>query len=149
MLKIFQNHIDRQLPFLKESKLLIAISGGLDSVVLAHLCHSLDFDIALAHCNFKLRAEESDADEAFVLKLAEDINVELFIEHFDTEAYAMYHKISIQMAARELRYDWFYKLADHLDFDYILTAHHADDNLETFLINLSRGTGFEGFNRNS
>lgn len=144
MLNAFQDHINQRLSFLKESKLLIAISGGLDSVVLTHLCHALNLDIALAHCNFKLRAEESDADEAFVLQLAEDLNVELFIEHFDTEAYALYHKVSIQMAARELRYDWFYKLADHLDFDYILTAHHADDNLETFLINLSRGTGLEG-----
>lgn len=144
MLKTFQNHIDDNLPFLKENKLLIAISGGLDSVVLTHLCHALHLNFSLAHCNFKLRAEESDRDEAFVLKLAEDLNVELFIEHFDTEAYALYNKVSIQMAARKLRYDWFYKLAEHLEFDYILTAHHADDNLETFLINLSRGTGLEG-----
>lgn len=140
----FENHIKNNLSFLKESKLLIAISGGLDSVALTHLCHKLKLNIALAHCNFNLRGDESDGDEAFVLQLAEDLDLEIFIESFDTNAYAQDSKMSIQMAARELRYDWFEALASQLQFDYILTAHHADDNLETFLINLSRGTGLEG-----
>ena len=144
MLKAFQKHINQNLPFLKESKLLIAISGGLDSVVLTHLCHKAELNFALAHCNFSLRGSESDNDEAFVLQLAEDLNVEIFIECFDTETYAKTHKLSIQMAARELRYDWFYELSEQLKFDYILTAHHADDNLETFLINIARGTGLDG-----
>jgi tRNA(Ile)-lysidine synthase len=144
MFKSFQNHINQNLPFLTESKLLIAISGGLDSVVLTQLCYKLELDFALAHCNFNLRGKESDADEAFVLNLAKDLNKECFIECFETEAYAKQHKLSIQMAARELRYNWFKELAEQLDFDYILTAHHADDNLETFLINLSRGTGLDG-----
>ena len=130
--------------FLKRKKLLIAISGGVDSVVLTHLCHKLKLDIALAHCNFNLRGKESDEDEDFVLQLAEDLNLEIFIESFETETYAKQNKLSTQMAARELRYNWFHELAEQLDFDYILTAHHADDNLETFLINLSRGTGIEG-----
>ncbi|MEO6347402.1 MAG: tRNA lysidine(34) synthetase TilS [Aquaticitalea sp.] len=132
------------MSFLKKSKLLIAISGGLDSVVLTSLCHSVGLNISLAHCNFNLRAAESDADENFVLQLAEDLDLGVFIENFETEKFAKEHKLSTQVAARELRYNWFSDLAEQLNFDYILTAHHADDNLETFLINLSRGTGLDG-----
>ena len=144
MLNAFRNHIKEQCPYLKNSRLVIAISGGIDSVVLAHLCHKLNFNFALAHCNFNLRGKESDADEAFVLELGEQLDAEVFIQNFDTEAYAEENKCSIQMAARELRYDWFSELAKQLNFDYILTAHHADDNLETFLINFTRGTGLNG-----
>ncbi|WP_370213981.1 tRNA lysidine(34) synthetase TilS [Mesoflavibacter profundi] len=144
MQKAFINHIIQNLPFLKESKLLIAISGGVDSVVLAHLCKEAKLDFTLAHCNFNLRGNESDADESFVLELAEDLDVEVFIQNFDTESFAKNEKLSIQLAARQLRYNWFFELSEQLEFDYILTAHHADDNLETFLINLSRGTGLEG-----
>ena len=140
----FKNHINNHLSFLKASRLLIAISGGIDSVVLTHLCHKLKLNVALAHCNFNLRGDESDADEAFVLELAKNLDLEVFIQNFDTNLYAKEHKRSIQMAARELRYTWFYELAEQLKFDYILTAHHADDNLETFLINFTRGTGLEG-----
>ncbi|ULC58511.1 tRNA lysidine(34) synthetase TilS [Flaviramulus sp. BrNp1-15] len=144
MLEKFQNHIKNKLSFLEKSKLLIAISGGVDSVVLTHLCHDLKLNISLVHCNFNLRGKESDADEEFVLQLADDLDLEVFIESFDTEKYAQDNKRSIQMAARELRYTWFEELAEQLQFDYILTAHHADDNLETFLINFTRGTGLEG-----
>ncbi|MDH7912444.1 tRNA lysidine(34) synthetase TilS [Winogradskyella sp. SYSU M77433] len=144
MLNAFKNHIEEQFSFLKKSRLVIAISGGIDSVALAHLCHKLNFDFALAHCNFNLRGKESDADEDFVLDLGEQLDVEVFVQNFDTEAYAEENKCSIQMAARELRYDWFSELALQLNFDYILTAHHADDNLETFLINFTRGTGLNG-----
>lgn len=144
MQEIFSTHIAKNLSFLKERKLLIAISGGLDSVVLTHLCHELKFDMSLAHCNFNLRGNESDDDESFVLELAEDLELEMFIERFSTEEYAIQHKLSTQMAARELRYNWFFDVAESLKFDYILTAHHTDDNLETFLINLTRGTGLSG-----
>lgn len=144
MVKHFQKHIENKLSFIKRSKLLIAISGGIDSVVLTHLCHRSQFNIALAHCNFSLRDAESDADEDFVLQLGENLDIEVFAQRFDTEQYAKKNKRSIQMAARELRYNWFTELAVQLDFDYILTAHHADDNLETFLINFTRGTGLEG-----
>lgn len=140
----FAKHINQNFNFLIERKLLIAISGGLDSVVLTHLCHQLKLNITLAHCNFNLRGVESNADENFVIQLAEGLNLEVFIESFNTEEYAEKHKLSIQMAARELRYSWFEKLSEQLQFDFILTAHHADDNLETFLINLSRGTGLTG-----
>ncbi|MGC6431568.1 MAG: tRNA lysidine(34) synthetase TilS [Jejuia sp.] len=144
MLEDFQNHIENNLSFLKDGKILIAISGGIDSVVLAHLSYQLGLNIALAHCNFNLRGDESDADEAFVIELAENLNLEVFVQRFDTKTYAQENKRSIQMAARELRYNWFTELAARLEFDYILTAHHADDNLETFLINFTRGTGLEG-----
>ena len=144
MLDLFSKYIDKELAFIKDKKLLVAISGGLDSVVLAHLCAQLQLNISLVHCNFNLRGNESDEDESFVLQLAEDLELEVFVESFETETYAQEHKISIQMAARELRYVWFEELASQLHYDYILTAHHADDNLETFLINLSRGTGLDG-----
>lgn len=144
MLQAFKTHINQNLSFLKKSKLLIAISGGVDSVVLTHLCHQLKLNFALAHCNFNLRGKESQADEDFVLQLADDLEVEIFIQNFDTKAYIKQHKTSIQMAARELRYNWFKELAAQLHYDYILTAHHADDNVETFLINFLRGTGLNG-----
>ncbi len=144
MLETFKEHLEREFPFLFNSKLLIAISGGVDSVVLAQLAEELGLDYSLAHCNFKLRGKESDADEAFVVGLATALNTEVFTQAFDTESFAKQQKISVQMAARDLRYDWFSELSDSLGYDYILTAHHANDNLETFLINLSRGTGIAG-----
>ncbi|WP_299224138.1 tRNA lysidine(34) synthetase TilS [uncultured Psychroserpens sp.] len=144
MLEKFKNHINQKFKFLTESRSIIAVSGGLDSVVLTYLCHELDFNFALAHCNFNLRGNESDEDEIFMVNLANQLNIEIFSESFHTKDYAKLNKLSTQMAARELRYNWFYDLAENLNFNYILTAHHADDNLETFLINLSRGTGING-----
>ncbi|PNQ72868.1 tRNA lysidine(34) synthetase TilS [Hanstruepera neustonica] len=144
MLNLFKEYIQNNLPFLQKSKILIAISGGLDSVVLTHLCHQLKLNISLVHCNFNLRGNESDGDEEFVLSLAEDWDLEVFVDSFDTETYANENKLSTQMAARELRYNWFTELAEQLHFNYVLTAHHADDNLETFLINSLRGTGLDG-----
>ncbi|MHA6280294.1 tRNA lysidine(34) synthetase TilS [Salinimicrobium sp. CAU 1759] len=127
-----------------EKKILLAVSGGLDSVVLAHLCKDAGLNISLAHCNFQLRGDESDGDEAFVMELADALEAEVFIESFETEAYALEKKVSVQMAARELRYHWFRELQETLQFDYVFTAHHANDNLETVLINFIRGTGLEG-----
>lgn len=140
----FKNHLNNNLSFLLEGRILIAISGGVDSIVLTHVCHALKMDFALAHCNFNLRGEESDADETLVYELAKELDLEVFIESFDTENYAKQNKVSVQMGARELRYAWFNEIGEQLKFDYILTAHHADDDLETFLINLSRGTGLDG-----
>lgn len=144
LLQEFRNHIITNFPFLSGSKLLIACSGGLDSIVLVKLLHKLKIDFSVAHCNFKLRGKESDGDERFIIELAGKLQFPIFRIDFDTKKYAKEHKLSIQMAARNLRYDWFKKLATEYNFEYILTAHHADDNLETFLINLSRGTGIEG-----
>lgn len=120
------------------------MSGGLDSVVLAKICSEATFSFAIAHCNFQLRDAESDQDEVFVATLANELKVLTHIQRFNTEMYANEHKMSIQMAARKLRYDWFQELIKEFDYDFILTAHHKDDMLETFLINLSRGTGIEG-----
>ncbi|KAB7530863.1 tRNA lysidine(34) synthetase TilS [Flagellimonas olearia] len=144
MLKPFSEHMGTNLPFLKEKSLLVACSGGVDSVVLAHLCVAADLKVTLAHCNFQLRGDESDGDEAFVRNLSYELGIEVMVKSFDTEKYAEAHRGSIQMAARELRYQWFNELLGSEKFDYIMTAHHADDDLETFLINLSRGTGIEG-----
>ena len=144
MFEQFTEHIKTHFPFLLNSKNLLAISGGIDSVVLTHLLKQLNLDFSLAHCNFNLRGKESDLDEAFVLELAEELETEVFVESFDTNLFAKQNKLSHQMAARKLRYNWFNELAEQLGFDFILTAHHADDDLETFLINLSRGTGLDG-----
>lgn len=139
-----QKHINTNFPFIEGKKLLIAISGGIDSVVLAHLLHELGYEILLAHCNFKLRGKESDLDEEFVGALGEKLKVRTFVKKFDTEQYAEKRKLSIQLAARELRYQWFSEVRKEHHLDYLVTGHHADDNLETFLINMSRGTGLEG-----
>lgn len=144
MLTEFKKHIIQDFPFLLNSKLLIAVSGGVDSIVLAYLCYKSGLHIALAHCNFNLRGKESDADEKFVVDFANKLDAEVFVEGFDTKEYVKEKRVSVQLAARELRYEWFNDLCTALDFDYILTAHQADDNLETFLINLSRGTGLDG-----
>lgn len=133
-----------QFPFLDNKKLLLATSGGLDSIVMAHLFQQLHHDIALAHCNFQLRGVESFGDQKFVQDFADTNKIPVYITQFDTLAFAKDYKLSTQVAARDLRYNWFYELLESENFDYILTAHHADDNIETFLINLSRGTGLEG-----
>ena len=144
MLQKFQNHINLNLPFLQGKKLLLATSGGIDSMVLLHLCHKLKLDIRVAHCNFQLRGDESEEDEKFVKAQCEKLDVLLFINHFDTKKFAEKQKLSIQVVARNLRYDWFNTLLINNDYDYILTAHHLDDSLETFLINFTRGSGLDG-----
>jgi len=144
MLQDFKDHLEENFPELLSHKFLIACSGGLDSVVLAHLCHQLQLNFVLAHCNFKLRGQESDNDAVFVEKLAQQLNATFFVTHFNTKAYVAKNKGSIQMAARELRYQWFHEIMANEGLKAIVTAHHADDNLETFLINLSRGSGIEG-----
>ena len=144
MLAKLKKHIVENFQFLENKKLVLATSGGLDSMVMAHLFQQLGFDIALAHCNFQLRGLESFEDQNFVQEYAATNEIPLFITQFDTEAFAKDYKLSTQLAARDLRYSWFYELLETENYDYVLTAHHADDNLETFLINLSRGTGLEG-----
>ena len=129
---------------LKQQKLLVAISGGIDSVVLAHLLHSEGVEIVLAHCNFQLRGEESNADEAFVRDFAKEMGVAVEVIRFDTKKYAEIHQLNTQLAARELRYEWFGKLLAEKGCDKVAIAHNANDNLETFFINLSRGKGLGG-----
>ena len=145
MLQKISNILQQNFPFLKDKKLLIAISGGIDSVVLTHLLSRLNFNISLAHCNFNLRGTESDLDTVFVKDLAKKLEIRCFTTSFETERIAKENKESSQIAARNLRYSWFQEIRQENNFDYILTAHHADDNLETFLINLTRGSGLDGF----
>jgi len=144
MLDKLQNHLNQNLSFLKDKKLLLAVSGGLDSMILSHLFQRLDYDIAIAHCNFNLRGEESDGDEAFVRQFAGDSIISIFVTRFDTASFSRNAKVSIQVAARQLRYAWFDELMQTEGFEYVLTAHHLDDSLETFLINFTRSTGIEG-----
>jgi tRNA(Ile)-lysidine synthase len=122
-----------------KDKILVAVSGGLDSMVLTNLCLKLGFKISIAHCNFCLRDSESDLDEKFVKDFAESNSVPFFSKSFQTKLHSKRYGLSIQMAARELRYEWFSYLQLKHDFDWVFTAHHTDDNIETFIINLSRG----------
>ena len=144
MLKKFQRHLNTNFPQLKNKKLLLAVSGGIDSMVLMHLFQQLLYDISIAHCNFQLRGNESDGDEMLVKEICQDGYIPYFITSFDTEKYSRDNKLSIQLAARKLRYDWFQELLAENQLDYLITAHHLDDNVETFLINFIRGTGLEG-----
>ena len=135
--------IENQLPK-NDSKILLAISGGIDSVCLAHLLIELEYKVEFAHCNFKLRGKESDDDVLFVKDLALSYNVPFHHLSFDTKEYSNKHKISIQMAARELRYKWFKSLRKEISADYIAVAHNLDDRTETFFINIIKGTGIRG-----
>ncbi len=144
MLAEFKEHIEQHFPELIKKRFLLACSGGIDSMVLTHLCDQSGMDFALAHCNFKLRGTESDKDERFVRARAKKMNKSFFIQNFDTLTYVETHKVSVQMAARELRYQWFEEVMKENGISILVTAHHADDNLETFIINLSRGTGIKG-----
>src|SRR5690606_35884336 len=124
---------------------LLAISGGLDSMVLAHLLHVSGFSFSMAHCNFGLRGEESQEDEDFIREMAKQMDVKVYVKKFETKQYGSVRGISTQMAARELRYNWFEELLALNSYSGLLLAHHADDQLETVLLNMLRGTGIEGF----
>lgn len=125
-------------------RVLVALSGGADSVALLRVLLRLGYGVEAAHCNFRLRGEESEGDEAFVRRLCEELGVPLHVQAFDTKAYAASHGMSIEMAARELRYGWFRTLAKELSISAVAVAHHRDDNAETLLLNLVRGTGLRG-----
>ena len=144
MLASFQNHLQQNFPFLWQKKIILAISGGIDSVVLAHLLHGLDIPFLMAHCNFQLRGEESEGDQRFVEALSHQLSAPLAVKRFETKAYGKAHGLNTQLAARVLRYEWFETLRKEKGYDYVLTAHQANDSWETFLINTSRGTGLKG-----
>jgi tRNA(Ile)-lysidine synthase len=175
LLKEFIKNIQQQNLFQKNDYLLLAVSGGADSVALCELCFQAGFHFEMAHCNFQLRGEESERDEEFVRRLAEKYWTKVFVKKFDTKKYAEQNKISIQVAARELRYNWFDELLEihtqqpategrqqmtggqkqtpYLVYQtsnilhpasYLLTAHHANDNIETLLMNFFKGTGIKG-----
>jgi len=144
MFQKFQNHLTTLFPQIKDKKLLLALSGGVDSCVLLDMCLKSGLHPAVAHCNFQLRGMVSDEDSLWIQNLAKVKGLECHLQNFDTQAYALKTKRSIQMAARELRYQWFDTLCKKNDYDLILVAHHADDSLETFLINAMRGSGLRG-----
>ena len=144
MLEQFKAYINRYNLIAESDKVILALSGGIDSMVLADLLLKSKVEFVAAHCNFHLRGEESDGDEKFVRKFAEKNGIHCFVKHFDTEKYAEENGISIEMAARDLRYSWFEELRQQLGYDRIAVAHHADDQAETFFINLLRGAGLNG-----
>ncbi|MDT8415365.1 MAG: tRNA lysidine(34) synthetase TilS [Flavobacteriaceae bacterium] len=144
MQQAFNHLLERRFSFLKEKKLLVAVSGGVDSMTLVQLLLIHACDISIAHVNFGLRGDASDQDEAFVTSFAKEHHIPCFSKRFDTISYKKEHKLSTQEAARALRYQWFDALRKAHGFDFVLTAHHLDDSLETFLMNLSRGTGLDG-----
>lgn len=162
LLKKFIDNIKEQNLFQKKDHLIIAVSGGVDSVALCELCYQSGFHFEIAHCNFQLRGEESDRDEKFVQSLGEKYDAKVFIKKFETKKYAEDNKVSLQVAARELRYQWFdelikltdnrqpttdvHSLTSHIVHrtSYIVTAHHANDNIETLLMNFFKSTGING-----
>ena len=144
MLDQFQLYINRYNLIAEGEKVILALSGGIDSMVLADLLLKAKVEFVAAHCNFHLRGEESDGDEKFVRDFAEKHGIQCFVKHFETEKYAAENGISIEMAARYLRYAWFEELLQQFGFDKIAVAHHADDQAETFFINLLRGAGLRG-----
>ena len=173
MLKEFKSFVEKHNLIGRDDRVLLALSGGVDSMVLAKLLllshrdtetprhlglvsepvevptansqqPTANSQLAFAHCNFHLRGEDSDRDERFVTKFAEENNIPIYIKHFDTEAYAKENSLSIEMAARELRYAWFKELKEIHNFDKVALAHHGDDQIETLFINLLRGSGIKG-----
>ena len=144
LLEKFLQYIKKENLFQQTDRLLLAVSGGVDSVVLCELCKKAGYDFSIAHCNFKLRGVSSDSDEIFVQQIAQHYNVPFYVKSFDTTKIAVALKKSIEETARELRYQWFETLRIENDLSYIVTAHHADDNIETVLMNFFRGTGIKG-----
>jgi tRNA(Ile)-lysidine synthase len=156
LLQRYLEYVQTNHLFGKDDFLLVAVSGGIDSVTLCHLCREAGFRFAIAHCNFQLRGAESERDQGFVERLATQLNVPLFIEKFDTASFAEKNKVSIQEAARDLRYSWFYKILEgdakpdarfgavEKNPNMLATAHNLDDNAETVLMNFCKGTGIRG-----
>jgi tRNA(Ile)-lysidine synthase len=139
-----QTYIQKHQLLTTNKPIIVGVSGGTDSVALLHILHSLGYSCIIAHCNFHLRTEESDRDELFVRNIAKVYQLHYYITDFQTTDYAREHGISIEMAARDLRYNWFAKLLAENDAQAIAVAHHADDSIETMLMNLTRGTGLRG-----
>ena len=139
-----QQYIDQKHLFGPNDTLLVALSGGADSVAMLILLRELGYRLVAAHCNFQLRGSESERDQQFVERLCLHLHIQLHTQRFDTNTYAKEKHVSIEMAARELRYEWFERLRQRIGAQYICIAHHQDDNIETMLLNLIRGTGLRG-----
>ncbi|MDA3868057.1 MAG: tRNA lysidine(34) synthetase TilS [Salinivirgaceae bacterium] len=137
-------YIEKHQLFTKNDSLLLGVSGGKDSMVLASILHKMGYAIIVAHCNFRLRGQASDSDEQLVQQWCKQYDVPFHIKHFDTVAFAEKENISIEMAARELRYNWFEDIRKNLKAQAIAVAHHLNDHVETFMLNITRGTGISG-----
>jgi len=144
MLNRFVDYLNEQKLCKEEDHILLAVSGGIDSVVMVHLFKEAGYDCTIAHCNFQLRGEDSDLDEAFVRELSAFLEMPFFTKHFHVDEVARSKGISVQMAARELRYEWFGELLVDESLDLVATAHNRNDSVETFFLNLSRGSGIRG-----
>ena len=144
MITQIQHYIQQHNLANSGTPILVACSGGVDSMVLCDLLIKLEYKIAIAHCNFQLRGKESGEDEMFVEQFAKQNNISFHIVHFDTKTYKQNNAVSTQMAARALRYDWFEKIRKENNYHVVATAHHVDDQLETILLNLTKGTGMKG-----
>ncbi|MFK7900396.1 MAG: tRNA lysidine(34) synthetase TilS [Cyclobacteriaceae bacterium] len=144
MNKLFTRYLSKLIPNYQQKKYLLTVSGGVDSVVLARLFHESGLQIGIAHCNFQLRGKEANKDQESVKQLASELDVPFHSIAFDTKQFATERKLSTQMAARELRYTWFEKIRNENDYDFIVTAHHANDVAETVLYNLTKETGIAG-----
>lgn len=140
----FRDFLKETLDTYPYDRILCAVSGGMDSMAMLHLLMREGYTVAIAHCNFQLRGEESARDEDFVKTAAENLGIPSFIQRFDTKKIAAQKKKSIQETARELRYAWFKEISDQHDYHKIATAHHLDDSMETFFMHLGRGTGIDG-----
>lgn len=144
MFQEFRKYIKDNDLFKPSQRILLAVSGGIDSMVMTHLFLRIGTEIGIAHCNFNLRGSESDGDETFVENFASGHNLPFYCESFDTTGFSIEKSISIQMAARELRYRWFDEIRVKNGYDSVALAHNLNDNVETFIINLTRGTGIAG-----
>ncbi|MEX2233371.1 MAG: tRNA lysidine(34) synthetase TilS [Cyclobacteriaceae bacterium] len=144
MVEQLLNHINRYALGKTTDKILVAVSGGLDSMVLLHLLRAAGFKVGVVHCNFQLRGEDSEADADLVQLTCAELHIPYFIRRFDTKDHATAQGTSIQMAARDLRYTFFQELLKTEPFEYLATAHHFNDSIETILLNLVRGTGIDG-----
>lgn len=144
MLSSFKKNLNEQFPDSVSKKTLLAVSGGIDSMVLADLYLKSNFNFGIAHCNFNLRDQESDADQQFVSEYCSKNKIPFFTTSFDTKAFAKDYKLSTQVAARQLRYAYFDEILKKENYDFLATGHHLDDNIETVLIHFSRGTGING-----
>lgn len=144
MLERFKKYIEDNNLVNKGDRILLAVSGGIDSMVMTHLFLQTGYEVGIAHCNFSLRAEESDMDEKMVSEFAVDNSIQFFTTRFETKNYARENGLSVQMAARELRYTWFEEIRKEQGYDSIAVAHNLNDNIETMMINLIRGTGVAG-----
>ncbi len=144
MLSSFIQFFEKRKLLHPKPDFLVAVSGGIDSAVLCELCHQAAFDFTIIHCNFHLRGDESMRDEAFVESLGAKYKVPVIIKHFNTQSFAMENSLSIQEAARDLRYQWFAEIKAERKASCTLLAHHANDNIETVVMNFFRGTGLDG-----